>query len=358
MSENTGTVPFTVTLSESSPTEAITVQWQTKPGTATAPGDFTAASGTLNFAAGASGAALTQEFTVAVNNDGVHEADEQFTVWLSGETGTGATLGTASATVTIDDDDVPVLSIAPASANEDAGTIGFPVTLSPTSAVQIMVGHTTSTGADDTATAGSDYTAVTSGTLTFMPGATTQTISVSVENDTEDEENETFTVTLSGPAAAGSGSSTPTLASPVSVQGTIIDDDGPPLLSIEAASAAEGAGSIDFEVSLDPASAKDVSATWSTADDTTPAANMATAGSDYTAVTGGMLTIARGTTSTTVTVAVLQDDVDEPPETFKVTLSGPVNGALSAADSATGTIEDDDLSTVSITAVSHAGDRG
>ena len=183
---------------------------------------------------------------------------------------------------------------------------------------------------DDTATAGSDFTAVTSGTLTFMHGATTQTISVDLVPDTEDEENETFTVTLSGPAAAGSGSSTPTLASPMSVQGTIIDDDGPPLLSIAAATAEaeeDDESTIHFVVSLDPASAKDVSARWSTADVT------AEAGSDYTAA-GGMLTIARGDTSTTVSVDLLDDEEDEPPETFTVTLSDPVNGALSAAKTA------------------------
>ena len=170
VTEDAGTVPFTVTLSESSPTEAITVQWQTRAGTATAPGDFTAASGTLNFAAGATGAALTQQFMVTVSDDGVHEADEQFTVELSNATGTGAEIGTAIATVTIEDDDTPELRIEAASANEDAGTIGFPVTLSLPSDVRITVGYATSTGADDTATAGSDYTAVTSGTLTFMHG--------------------------------------------------------------------------------------------------------------------------------------------------------------------------------------------
>ena len=349
--EHVVSLTFTVTLSPPSagrtPIDPITVQWATADVSATADADYTAGSGTLNFAAGASGTALTQQFTVAVSDDGVHEADEQFTVTLSGEMGTGAEIGTASATVTIDDNDVPELRIAAASADENDGTIGFPVTLSLPSEERITVGYATSVEAGDTVPAGSgsDFTAAT-GTLTFVAGTTSQTISVTLMDDTVDEDNETFTVTLSGPAAAGSGSSAPTLASPASAQGTIVDDDGLPLLSIAAASVGEGDGSIHFEVSLDPASAKDVSASWSTADVT------AAAGSDYTEETGGMLTIARGTTSTTVIVAVLQDDVDEPPETFTVTLSGPVNGELSAAASATGTIEDDDLSTVSITAVS------
>ena len=98
--EDVVSLTFTVTLSPPSagrtPIDPITVQWATADGSATAGADYTADSGTLNFAAGASGAALTQEFTVAVTDDGVHEADEQFTVTLSNETGTGATIGTGT----------------------------------------------------------------------------------------------------------------------------------------------------------------------------------------------------------------------------------------------------------------------
>ena len=347
VSEAAGTVPFTVTLSESSPTEAITVQWAPADGSATASADYTAGGGTLNFAAGESGAALTQGFTVTVNNDSVHEADEQFTVVLSNATGTGASIGAREVTVTIDDDEVPALSIGNASANEGAGSIGFPVTLSLTSEVQITVGYETAAG---TATAADDFTAA-DGTLTFAPGARSRTISVDLANDAADEDDETFTVTLKEPAAGGTGSSTPSLPSPASAQGTIVDDDGAPQLSIADAGAAEGAGEIHFEVSLDAVSTKDVSASWSTSDGT------ATAGSDYTAVTAGTLAITSGTTSATLTVTVTQDTDDEPSETFTVTLDNPVNGELAEA-SATGTIEDDDPSVVTIAAVSTSVTEG
>jgi hypothetical protein len=50
-----------------------------------------------------------------------------------------------------------------------------------------------------TAQAGSDYTAK-SGTVTFNPGTTTQTISVSVLADTRDESSEYFLVILSNPS--------------------------------------------------------------------------------------------------------------------------------------------------------------
>ena len=42
-----------------------------------------------------------------------------------------------------------------------------------------------------TATSGTDYTAITGGTLTFAVGATSQTFDVSVTGDTTDEADET-----------------------------------------------------------------------------------------------------------------------------------------------------------------------
>ena len=71
--------------------------------------------------------------------------------------------------------------------------------------------------ANGTATAGSDYTAI-SGTLTFAPGQLTQTIAVPVLGDTVVEPNETFVVNLTAPANA-------TLADGQGI-GTILDNDG------------------------------------------------------------------------------------------------------------------------------------
>ncbi|MFZ6820680.1 Calx-beta domain-containing protein, partial [Undibacterium sp. Ji22W] len=51
------------------------------------------------------------------------------------------------------------------------------------------------------ATAGSDYTA-TSGTLTFNPGVTTQTITVNIANDSVFELSENFNVNLVTPTNA------------------------------------------------------------------------------------------------------------------------------------------------------------
>ena len=86
------------------------------------------------------------------------------------------------------------LIVADASANENTDdALEFPVTLDRASTLTVTVEYATS---DGTATAGADYTA-TSGTLTFNPGETTQTVSVPVLNDAVDDPGETMTLTLS-----------------------------------------------------------------------------------------------------------------------------------------------------------------
>ena len=91
----------------------------------------------------------------------------------------------------------PTLSIADGSVGEGKkGTrrLNLNVTLSWSSSDVVTVSYAT---ADGTALAGSDYTA-TSGTLTFLPGETSRTISVGIKGDLKSEPDETFTVSLSG----------------------------------------------------------------------------------------------------------------------------------------------------------------
>ncbi|EHB45653.1 Chitinase [Mycolicibacterium rhodesiae JS60] len=97
---NSGTtsIPFTVTLSTASAT-AITLTYTTTNGSATAGQDYTAASGTVTFAAGS----VTQVINVSVIGDTAVEPTETFTVTLSAPV--GATIATASAVGTIAADD-------------------------------------------------------------------------------------------------------------------------------------------------------------------------------------------------------------------------------------------------------------
>ncbi len=91
-------VTFAVSLSEASG-EQVTVDYTTASGTAESGTDFTAASGTLTFAAGDS----SKSVSVATADDSINEEDETLTLTLSNAS--GATLGNATATGTIVDDD-------------------------------------------------------------------------------------------------------------------------------------------------------------------------------------------------------------------------------------------------------------
>ena len=110
------------------------------------------------------------------------------------------------------------------------------------------------------------------------------------------------------------------------------------MLSINDASVAEGDSddgtTLQFTVTLDQSARGEVTVDWATADGT------ATAGTDYTAGSG-RLTFSAGETSRTVAVTVTGDTVDEPDETFTVTLSNAVGAVLGDA-TGTGTIVDDD----------------
>lgn len=92
------TLSFPVTLSASTPLP-VSISYATSNGTATAPADYTSANGTVTFAPGET----SKTITVTVVGDAVYEPDETFTVNLSNPV--NATVGTGSATGTIQNDD-------------------------------------------------------------------------------------------------------------------------------------------------------------------------------------------------------------------------------------------------------------
>lgn len=112
-----------------------------------------------------------------------------------------------------------------------------------------------------------------------------------------------------------------------------------PTVSAEAGSAAEGSP-VPFTVGLSRAVDADVVLAWKTTDGT------ATAGDDYTAVTGREVTVPAGATAATFAVPTTDDDLVETDETFTVAVaaSGPLPRGVTVPDGlqATGVIEDDD----------------
>ncbi|WP_277601974.1 putative Ig domain-containing protein [Altererythrobacter sp. BO-6] len=113
---NAGTVNavFTVTLSAASG-QTVTVNYATADGTATQPGDYTAANGTVTFAPGQT----VRTLGVPVVGENLPEANETFLVNLSGAT--NATIADNQGVGTITNDDVPV-TVSPGSLT--GGTVG------------------------------------------------------------------------------------------------------------------------------------------------------------------------------------------------------------------------------------------
>jgi hypothetical protein len=329
------TASFTVTLDNLSG-QTVTVGFATVDGTALAGQDFTVNTGTLTFNPGDT----TKTVTVSSTADNTNEADEGFTVLLSGAT--NATIVQATGTATVNNDDLVALSLNDVTLAEGNGNntdFVFTVTLSNPSDAAVTVDFAS---ADGSATiADNDYTAVT-GNLSVPAGQTSGTITVTVLADAKDEATETFLVNLSN--GGGGQDGTPSLTDPQGL-GTVTDDDNAPNLSINSATVTEG-GTASFTVTLDAVSGLPVSVSFATIDGT------ATAGQDYTGNSGNLV-FQPGEASKTVTVATLQDNSNEADEVFTVTLSNENNAGVTNR-TGTGTINNDDLVSISIADLTQA----
>jgi large repetitive protein len=322
---NTGTanLAFTIELSAVSG-RTVTVVYATANGTATAPADYTATSGTLTFNPGTTSLSVN----VPVVGDTLDEANETFVFNLSNAV--NATIADTQATGTITDNDAPP-SLAIANNGLTEGNTGttplvFTVTLSAASGQVVTVNYSTAAGS---ASAPADYT-TTSGVLTFPAGTTSQTISVPVVGDTMDEPNETFVVNLTGASNA-------TIAD-TQATGTITDNDTAPAITVNNVSVTEStlfSSTMTFTVSLSNASSQTVTVNFATANGT------AIAGNDYTA-RNGTLTFNPGTTTQTVAVTITGDFTRESSETLFLNLSGASATATIADAQGVGTIIDND----------------
>jgi subtilisin family serine protease len=225
----------------------------------------------------------------------------------------------------------PTITINNVSVTEgNSGTTNavFAVSLSASSTNTITVDFATANGS---ATAGSDY-AGTSGTLTFAPGTTSQTITVQVNGDTTVEPSETFLVNLSNPTnatiAAGQGT------------GTITNNDSA-TIAINDVSKAEGnSGStaFTFNVTLTGTVQNAFSVNFATAN------GSATSGTDYTSASGALSFGGMNPATQQITVNVTGDTSVESDETFFVNLTGTLPAGVSFADSqGVGTITNDDV---------------
>ena len=285
----------------------MTVRYRTADGSATAPGDYTALSGTLTFANDSE----TRTFTLRTRDDDELESAETLVVRLSDGDSAGKVDADVSTEVTITDNDSISVSLeAPPSTVTEGESASFVVKLSGATLSDLVVSYETSDGSGAAgAIAGQDYNEV-SGTLTFSAGSgLTQTFTVATIDDKLNEATETFTVTLgdvSLPASAELGVTDATVE--------ILDNDAlTAKVTADDKIVAEG-DPATFTVELMPddvRSTGDVMVAYTVGGSAKP--------DDYT-MTDRTLTIGEGEPTGTITIATMADDEREPDEELTVTL--------------------------------------
>ena len=214
---------------------------------------------------------------------------------------------------------------------ENDGNVTLTVNRTGGSSNAVSVAYTTS---NDTATAGSDYTAK-SGTLSFAAGQKTATITVPILNDATAESPEAFDVAISNPTGGA------LVGSVASAKVTIYDGKRPTVQwSAATTPVSESAGSVTLTATRTGNTDVTVSAHYATAN------GSAAAGSDFTGASG-LVTIPAGQTTANITIPITNDNATEPNENFSVKLSSPsANCVLGSPSSETVTIADNEPAVV------------
>ncbi len=180
---------FTLTLSRRSAVP-VTVRYRTVDGSATAPEDYTAKSGTITFPANS----ISQTLNISIKGDTWYEASETFKVELFEPL--NARLVNSKATATIVNDDLPpFVRIQDAQTTEQAQQVQIRIDLTAISRLPVMVRYETRNG---TAKAPADFTAATNAIIRFEPGETTKYITIPIVWDAITESTEQFTVRILG----------------------------------------------------------------------------------------------------------------------------------------------------------------
>jgi len=174
-----------------------------------------------------------------------------------------------------------------------------------------------------------DYT-LADGTLTFSAGQTTRTISISIVNDGVDEDDETIIVTLSNPTGPDA------ILGEISQHTYTIKDPRPGIgFESETSSIKEDSGPANIQVNLDAAMPNVVTIDYAVTGGTATGG-----GVDYT-LTSGTLTFNAGQTTKTISVDIVDDDIEEyPDETVILTLSNTTGGVKLTISQHTLTISD------------------
>ncbi|MEK6335643.1 MAG: Calx-beta domain-containing protein [Acidobacteriota bacterium] len=320
---------------------ALTVNFSVG-GSAGFPGDYSqsgattysSSAGTVTFGA----ASLTATVTVDPAVDTTIETDE--TVILMVTLGTGYNVSSpssATGTITTDDADVSV-TVAPAAVTEDGATnlvytftrTGF---IAGSHTVNFSVGGTADFGPspdDYTQTGATTYT-TTSGSVTFIPGSPTATVTVNPETDTTFESDETVIITLTPGASYNP-------VSPNSATGTILNDDTLVSVVVAPTSTAEGGPNLVYTFSRTGPTASALTVNFSVGGSASFPADYSQSGATTFTPPNATVTFGAGSATATVTVTPLTDCDVEGSETVVFTVQPGAGYGVGSPSTATGTI--------------------
>jgi hypothetical protein len=358
-----GTLSFPVTLSAASE-QVVTVAYETGDGDTTVVEDYTAASGTLTFAPGETSKTVT--VVTKINADLDDEAVETLTLTLSDPVNATLEVGAEDAEGSIlGEGSLPTVSLAPAPAtvSEPTGdtpsvTQTFTATLSAASPNATSFTYSVGSAGNGVgfATPGADFTATSSPVVvTFAPNQTVKTFTVPVLGDTTHEADETFNLLLASPVGIGPGADLGTNVV------TIADNDDVPVFTVAASKSmpeGDGPSNATFAITLSNASDEAVDFVVETTDGTAKEAVAAVGSNDYD-VPGLIVTIPAGSTTGTITIPVIGDEIFEADEelTFTVDTAGAEDDATGPAVERTLTLTNDDLAP-KLTVTSQSGIEG
>jgi hypothetical protein len=325
IAENAGSTTVTATLS-SAYVAPVTVSIGTS-GTATFSTDYSLSSSSITIPAGSTSASIT----LTAIDDAVFEGDETVIMDIIAVTN-GTESGTQQKTVTITENDAGpnvTLTTGAATIAETGGTTAVTATLSAASPVSTVVTFTLS----GTATVTTDYTLTTS--ITIPAGSTSGSATLSAVSDVLDEDNETVIIDIN---TVTNGTENGTQQKTVS----ITDDDATPsvTLSTGVITIAEPTGSTSVTAALSAVSGRAVTVNLSHS-------GTATTTTDYTLAT--TITIPAGSSSASITLAAVDDVVDEPAETVIIDITSVTNGTENGTQQKIVTITDDDEPLVTLT---------
>ena len=345
ISENEGSSTVTATLDHAS-SEATTVTVTASPGTGAVPADYTLSGTTLTIAAGRTASTGTVTVTAVDNN--VHAPDKSVTVTGSARNDQGIEQPSPrTLTITENDteSDTVELTVSPASLSEGAGESDRTVTVTATlnAAARTAGAAVAVTVSGGTATAGTDFSAVTPFTVTIDAGETSGTGTFTLAPVDDDRDEPAETVLVRGTTAVAGLTVSPALGRTVTIED---DDDAPAVtLVLTPASITENEGTSTVSATLSHPSNEATTVVVSAS------AGSGTDGEDFALSENRTLTIAAGATASTGTVTVeTVDNVFFAPNK-SVTVSGSARNALGVEQPSAQTlvITDDESPTTTVT---------